>query len=133
MSPDTVMTQWLQDHSPSDITADDSCELFDPDESGNVIRCKHQDLNSDEISQHLRVGKRVSQLGIIWQDRLSMILQSDLSIKRLRLMDVLQQQREDTHAETALEQLDADFVLMTLEMEKFLPQLFEHCGGENKD
>ena len=48
--PYQTMTHWLIEASaPENFTISDECELADPKEMGSVIRCKHQDLFSDEI------------------------------------------------------------------------------------
>ncbi|MCY1185524.1 Recombination-associated protein RdgC [compost metagenome] len=94
------------------------------------MRCKRQDLTSEEIQLHLTAGKLVTQLSLAWSDKLSFILDDKLAIKRLRFEDLLQDQAEQDGGDEALGQLDASFALMMLTFSEFLPALFEALGGE---
>jgi len=94
------------------------------------VRCKRQDLTSDEIQQHMEAGKQVTQLSLAWQDKLSFVLDDKLIIKRLRFEELLQDQAEQDGGEDALAQQDASFLLMMMTFREFLPALFEAFGGE---
>ena len=94
------------------------------------MRCKRQDLTSDEIQQHLEVGKQVTQLSLGWQDKLSFVLDDKMGIKRLRFEELLQDQAEQDGGDDDLGQQDASFLLMMLTFKEFLPALFEALGGE---
>ena len=78
----------------------DECELRDTHEDGGVVRCKRQDLTSEEIQLHLTAGKLVTQLSLAWSDKLSFVLDDKLAVKRLRFEDLLQEQAERTAAKT---------------------------------
>ncbi|MCK5354175.1 MAG: recombination-associated protein RdgC, partial [Methyloprofundus sp.] len=95
--PVTTMTQWLtQNESPADVLIEDECELRAPEESGGIIRCKNQDLSAPEIKNHLDTGKQVIKLAMSWSDRLSFVVDENLSIKRLKFLDLIQDQVADT-------------------------------------
>lgn len=127
--PVAVMTQWLMtNQAPDDIAIEDECELRSPEEEGGIIRCKRHDLALPEIKNHLDTGKEVIKLAISWADRLSFIIDENLSVKRLRFLDLIQEQMADIEAE----QFDADFSIMSMELANFLPRLLELFGGENK-
>ncbi|TBU98080.1 recombination-associated protein RdgC [Stutzerimonas kirkiae] len=131
IAPSATLTQWVKtQEAASDFYVLDECELRDTHEDGGVVRCKRQDLTSDEIQQHLEAGKQVTQLSLAWQDKLSFILDDKLVIKRLRFENLLQEQAEQDGGEDALSQLDASFTLMMLTLIQFLPSLFEALGGE---
>ena len=131
--PVAVMTQWLMTHqAPDDITIEDECELRSPEEEGGIIRCKRHDLSLPEIKNHLDTGKEVIKLAISWADRLSFIIDENLSVKRLRFLDLIQEQMADIEAGNEAEQFDADFSIMSMELANFLPRLMELFGGENK-
>ena len=130
--PVSTMTQWLiQNDSPSDVLIEDECELRAPEESGGIIRCKRQDLAAPEIKNHLDIGKQVIKLAISWSDRLSFIVDENLTIKRLKFLDLIQDQVADTETGSAEEQFDVDFTIMSQELSTFLPRLLEIFGGEN--
>lgn len=130
--PATVMTGWLDhDRVPGDIVIEDECELRSPEEAGGIIRCKRQDLGQPEIKNHLKTGKKVSRLAVSWADRLSFIVDENLSIKRLRFLDLVQEQAAEIETDDEQQQFDADFTIMSLELAGFLPRLLELFGGEN--
>jgi len=131
IAPTATMTEWVKTQNAAQhFTVLDECELRDTQEDGGIVRCKRQDLASDEIQLHLTSGKQVTQLSLAWQDKLSFVLDDKMIIKRLRFEDLLQDQAEQDGGDEALGQLDASFTLMMLTFGEFLPQLFEALGGE---
>ncbi len=130
--PSTVMTQWLLDQQiPNDITIQDECELRSPEESGGIIRCKRHDLALPEIINHLNTGKEVIKLAVSWADRISFIVDENLAIKRLRFLDLIQDQVSDIDIADAEAQFDVDFSIMSAELANLIPRLLEIFGGEN--
>ena len=131
--PATTMTHWLlNNQAPDDITIEDECELRSPEEAGGIIRCKRQDLTLPEIKNHLDTGKEVIKLAVSWADRISFIIDENLSIKRLRFLDLIQDQAADIETGDEAAQFDVDFSIMSAELANFLPRLMELFGGENK-
>jgi recombination associated protein RdgC len=130
--PSAVMTGWLAGESiPGDVTIEDECELRLPEEEGSTVRCKRQALFSPEIQSHLDAGKEVVKLALTWDDRLSFVLDDRLSIKRLKFLDILQEQADEADAGDEAARFDAEFAVMTLELARFLPRLLELFGGED--
>ncbi|MBU2964465.1 recombination-associated protein RdgC [Amphritea sp. 2_MG-2023] len=131
-SPSAVMSNWLE--QPQDrytgLEPLDECELRDSAVETAVIRCKGQDLESDEIRHHLEAGKRVVKLALEWQESLNFILQDDLCIKRIKLSDQLKEKMDQDSPDEAFAQFDADFVQMSLELTRLIPALTEAFGGE---
>lgn len=128
--PSSTMTEWLLHQTAShDFEIDQECELYNPSEDGNVVRCKGQDLASDEIQGHLSAGKQVKKLGLLWKGALSCIIEDDLTIKRLKFQDMILEKAAEADAESAAEQFDQDFAVMTLELSRFFNALFGAFGG----
>lgn len=131
VAPTAVMTEWVKTQKAADdFYVLDECELRDTHEEGGIVRCKRQDLTSDEIQLHLSTGKQVTQLSLAWQDKLSFVLDDKMVVKRLRFEELLTNEAEENGGEEALGQLDASFTLMMLTFGEFLPALFEALGGE---
>ena len=131
IAPSATLTDWVKSQKAADdFHVLDECELRDTHEDGGVVRCKRQDLTSEEIQLHLSTGKLVTQLSLAWQDKLSFVLDDKLAIKRLRFEDLLQEQAEEDGGDDAISQLDASFTLMMMTFVEFLPKLFEALGGE---
>jgi recombination associated protein RdgC len=130
-SPQQLLTEWLLRHQCSaEFVLADNCEMEDVKRGLGKIKCSEHDLTASEISAHIKNGKQVVSLGLCWQEKIAFTLLTDLSIKRIRYLDILQTQRKDTQAETAEEQLDADFSLMALELTALLTSLL-HALGSN--
>jgi recombination associated protein RdgC len=131
IAPTAVMTDWVKTQKAADdFYVLDECELRDTHEDGGIVRCKRQDLTSDEIQLHLSTGKQVTQLSLAWQDKISFVLDDKLVVKRLRFEELLTDEAEENGGDDALGQQDASFTLMMLTFGEFLPALFEALGGE---
>ena len=130
-SVSATMTAWLTEgQAPGEFMLGDSCELREGSEDGSVVRCRGQDLTGDEMRAHLAAGKQVTQLGLIWQDRLAFVLDEALVVRRLQFLEVVRESLQDdaTHSPEAV--FDAEFALMTGELALLLPRLLELFGGE---
>jgi recombination associated protein RdgC len=131
--PSITMTGWLlNNRTPEDIVVEDECELRSPEEEGGIIRCKRHDLTVPEIKNHLDSGKIVIKLAVKWADRISFVIDEHLAIKRVRFLDLIQDQVADIEAADEAERFDVDFSIMSLELANFLPRLLELFGGENR-
>jgi recombination associated protein RdgC len=83
------------------------------------------------VRNHIRGGKQVVRLAVQWRERLSCVIQDDLSIKRLKFEDVVREAEADTEADDPVSRFDLDFTLLVLELAEFLPALVEALGGED--
>lgn len=118
-----LMTDWLATGQlPEDLAMGEDCELKDlADSQGATIRAKKQDLSVEEIKEHLRAGKQVTQLGLVYKERLSFVLDENLVVRRLKFLDVVMEGVE--HGEDASSEADAMLALMTLEVRELLNRL----------
>ncbi|MDE2083976.1 MAG: recombination-associated protein RdgC [Xanthomonadaceae bacterium] len=133
-SPRRQMTDWLiHGKLPTGLVLGDECELRDPAESGAVVRCRRQDLETDEVREHLKSGKQAFALGLTFEDRVSFTLGEDLAVRKLRFLDVVQDEREASGRDAEAGDLDATFALMTLELERLLQKLDEWFGLPRPD
>ena len=93
--------------------------------SSAIVRCRRQDLETDEVREHLKTGKQVFQLGLTFDDRISFVLGEDLVIRKLRFLDQVLDELKETDADSAAAELDSRMALMTLEVERLLAKLDE--------
>ena len=131
--PELTMTDWLNEGNiPAGFNIEDEAELRSALEHGGIIRCKQQDLTAEEIKAHLDADKLVTKLALNWQENVSFILGEDMGVKRVKFSDVLREENEDVDGDDFAARFDADFALMTGELEAFIPALVEALGGEDK-
>lgn len=132
--PQHAMTSWLSAGDiPAQFELGHECELRDPSDEGGVIRCKHQDLSSDEITSHLKLGMYVSKLGLCWKGGISFMLDDQLAIKRLGFDDLIQEKADQVDTQDAADQFDVDFSIMSLELSGLIAAITDALGGENQD
>ena len=127
--PRVLMTDWLATGKlPGGLVLGDECELRDPaTATGAIARCRRQDLDAEEVKEHLRNGKQVFQLGLVFDDRMSFVLGEDLVVRKLKFLDVVMDELGDSQQDAAAE-MDARFALLTLELERLLAKMEEWFG-----
>ena len=128
-SPRMLMTEWLSSgRLPSSLSLGDECELRDPvTATGAIVRCRRQDLEAEEVKEHLRNGKQVYLLGLALDDRISFVLGEDLVVRKLKFLDVVTDELGDSQADAEAE-MGASFALLTLELARLLAKLDEWFG-----
>jgi len=133
-SPAAIMTRWLIERRlPQEFDLGGECVLRDIDDVSGIVRCRNQDLLSPEIGTHIEAGKQVIRLSLVWKGGLSFVLDEDMSIKRLRFADLIEEQLADIGDDDEAARFDNDFAIMTLELARLIPLLLEQFGGVNED
>jgi recombination associated protein RdgC len=130
LSPVAAMTDWLAgENAPAGFTIDRELELRSSDESKATVRYANHALEGKEFLGHISAGKRVTRLGMTWNDRISFVLNEHLQIKRIDFLDIIKDESSKI-ADTEDEMFELDFTLMTGELAKLLTSLTEALGGE---
>lgn len=128
-SPAAAMTDWLlSGEAPAGFTIDHDLELRASDEGHATVRYVRHALEGGEIGDHIEAGKQATRLGMTWNDRISFVLGEQMEIKRLAFLDIIKEQTEQ--GESADEQFDLDFALMSGEVANLLADLVTALGGE---
>ena len=128
-SPCGLMTSWLLDgHCEGGFELGSDCELKGAGDVVPVVKVSKQDLTADEVVQHVRNGKTVTQLGLVWREQIAFVLAQDLTLKRIQYLDVLQEEAE-THGDDAAGMAFASQILMTEAVGTMLEELVFYLGG----
>ncbi|MBL0121904.1 MAG: recombination-associated protein RdgC [Betaproteobacteria bacterium] len=128
-SPGAAMTAWLaNDDVPPGFTIDQDTELQSPVEEKATVRFVRHALDAKEVQRHIAAGKQCTRLALTWAERVSFVLTDTLVLKRVAPVDVIRE-TEDGQAQNDDERFDADFTLMTGELQRMMADLVEALGG----
>lgn len=118
--PERVMTGWLDGSIgvPEGVLIGDECELQELVKNGAVVRCKRQDMESDEITTMLDAGKKVTRMRQAYDGKIAYTLCSDLTLRSIKLLAPALEELDATAAATDAERLDAEFALTNGLIEK---------------
>ncbi|MEI7844146.1 MAG: recombination-associated protein RdgC, partial [Gallionellaceae bacterium] len=130
LSPVAAMTDWLaSENAPAGFTIDRELELRSSDENKATVRYANHVLEGKEILGHISAGKRVTRLGLTWNDRISFVLNEHLQLKRIDFLEIIKEESSKV-ANDEDEMFELDFTLMTGELAKLLTSLTDALGGE---
>lgn len=130
-SPAAAMSIWLSTkEAPPGFSVDRECELKAPDESKAVVRYTRHALDTDEVSQHIAMGKVPTRLAMTWDDRVSFVLTEGMQLKKLAFLDTVFEDATGSPADVKDDNFDADVAISTGELSKLIPDLLEALGGE---
>jgi len=134
LSPQGAMTQWLTTGiAPGQFVLDSECELRGTGEEGATVRYLRHDLALKEISKHINEhissGKLATRVGLLWKDRLSLLLMEPFQVRRVKSL-AMEQGGDEGAGLSEADQFDADFALMSGELSSVLQDLVEALGGE---
>lgn len=127
-SPAAAMAHWLATkEAPNGFSVDRECELKATDESKAVVKYGRHALDTDEVAQHIAMGKMPTRLALTWGDRVSFVLTDGMLVKKIAFLEgVFEGQQNDKAADA----FDADVAIMTGELSKLIPALIEALGDE---
>lgn len=117
-----LLSEWLHSGElPEGLDLGTECELKDPSDTHAVARFKSHDLGAEEIRQHLARGMQVSQLGLIYEQRVGFVLDSSMHLRRIEFLDVIADKLDEQGDVATM--IDAEFFLMLGEFRKLLDRL----------
>ncbi|MDN0082455.1 recombination-associated protein RdgC [Crenobacter sp. SG2305] len=127
--PLNAMTDWLLAGEVGDgFKLDDEALIQAQGEKAGSVRVSQMDLGADEIRQLLNTGKRVHKLGLTWRDRIAFVLSDDLSISKLKWLDVLQEEASQAGDDPA-SFAEATFRIVVQELRDMIGALVPLLGG----
>nr|WP_314863128.1 recombination-associated protein RdgC [uncultured Undibacterium sp.] len=133
VSPQTAMTDWLSgNEAPKGFTIDQDTELRAHTEDKATVRYVRHSIDPDDVQRHIAAGKQCTKLAMTWDDKISFVLSENLAIKRIKPLDILNEDKDQRTADEN-ERFDADFLLMTSELAKMLDDIVYSLGGQLAD
>lgn len=120
VSPASLMTDWLiKNELPASLETGDECEIQDSSEDKAKIRFKSLEPLSEDVTRHLEQGMSVKNLALRWTDKLSFVLNDDLTLKKVKFDDTLKETAFNDSQGGSLSDMDANFSLMSLTVREF--------------
>jgi len=127
----TVLTKWVTDgHAEGGFEFGSSIVLETLDEAKSVIRAKNVNYLTDEMQRHIENGYLVTQIGLVFNDRIELTLTHDFAVKSIKFTDVVLDELEHETIESEEQLLDSRFTLLSLELRELYKSLF-HIFSEN--
>lgn len=121
-----LFAEWINNPAslPANFQLASDCLLFSPDDEKKRFTCKGYELPAEEILTLLSQGLAVSEISIIWNERIQLTLTHELTFKRLKCMDYLVDDFNETRQlEEEYEQQDAALTLLSGEFRSLMNDL----------
>lgn len=113
--------------APDGIRLGRECRMQDPADSKASVRWADMDLTDSNVRKHVRDGMKLTHLGIEFDGVMSAVLDERGSLSKLRLLGT--DAKEVSDEEDPLTRFDAEFVLLTGTLRRFLGVLGKALGG----
>lgn len=118
-----IMSEWVAANRPAqNFALGDECAMSE-DAEGSSVKFARQDLCADEVLAHFDVGMSVDSLGLQFNDRIGFVLDTDLTIRKIRLFDNVMDDLASADDDTAESELAPRFTLMALELRELFKAL----------
>ena len=128
-SPSSLMTYWLlQGEAQGRFELDSDVTLVGAGDVAPKVKISRKDLTATDVVQHAKNGMIVTELGLVWNERVAFILTQDFTLKRIRWLDVVQEEAEG-EADDAHSKAYATQLLMAAALSIMLGELVELLGG----
>jgi len=99
------------------------CVLVATDESKTKVKYVKHNLDIPEVKEHIAKGLLPESLALTWLNRVSFVLNADMTIKGVTLLDL-------PELEEGVDEFDANVCLITGELTGLVDDLIEELGGE---
>lgn len=128
-SPASLMTNWLlQGEAQGRFVLDSDVTLVGVGDVAPKVKISRKDLTAEDVVQHAKNGMKVTELGLVWNDRVAFILTQDLTLKRIQWLDVVQEEAEGS-CDDAESMAYATQLLMGAALSVILGELVDLLGG----
>ncbi len=121
-----VMTHWVT-HAKADggFELDTEIVLETLDDNKGVVRGRNIEHMDDQMQKHIDNGYLVTSLGLVFNERIDLVLGHDLGVKKIKFTDLVLDQMEETGMEDEFQIIDTKFTLFSLELRVLIESMFE--------
>ena len=114
---------------PANFRLGHECKMQEPTLGGAVINWKDIELGDSSIRKHVIDGMRVERLALEFDDIMSAVVDQNGAISRLKFVGDSAAAELETSDESMLARQDAEFVLLTGTISRFLDELKRILNG----
>lgn len=129
-APHTSFSNWLR-HSnliPDGFSLGDRGDLKGTKDEGAAVKFTGVDLVQEENLAYLETGMVATRINLAWQDSLELDVNDKLEIKRIKALDLLQENIDALDADDAVAELQARISLQGSVLREALDGLLEYFG-----
>lgn len=129
-APYTSFSNWLRDTKllPEGFTLGDRCELKGTKDEGSALKFISVDLGQEEYLAHLETGMVATRVNLAFHDHLELDVNDKLEIKRIKALDLLQENIDALDADDEVEELQARISLQGNSLRGIVDGLFNYFG-----
>ena len=106
---------------PDEFRIGRECRMRDPDSPGSSVNWLQMDLADPAVRKHVREGLNIDRLGIEFDASLSLTLDTNNVLRKLKLLGL--DSEDDVPEESGLAKQDADFALTVGAVRRFVTAL----------
>jgi len=114
---------------PDNFKLGSECKMQEPTLGGAVVNWKDIELADSSVRKHVIDGMRVERLGLEFDDIMSAVLDQNGGISKLKFVGGDAAAELETSDESMLARQDAEFVLLTGTITRFLDELKKTLNG----
>ena len=127
-SPASLMTEWLlQGHAEGGFELGYNVLLQGVGDVVPKVKISKKDLTHPEVIQHAKNGMKVVELELEWREQISFTLTQNFALKRIRFLDVLQEEAEQ--GDDAASLTFASQIIMVEALGEMINELANLLGG----
>lgn len=128
-SPSSLMTYWLlQGEAQGRFELGSDITLVGAGDVAPKVKISRKDLTDEDVVRHAKNGMTVTELGLVWNERVAFILTQDLTLKHIQWLDVVQEEASGS-CDDAESMAYATQLLMEAALSAILGELVELLGG----
>ncbi|MDA3920562.1 MAG: recombination-associated protein RdgC [Salinisphaera sp.] len=128
--PIEELSRWVEDPTtlPNGFECGDRCSFESSDEVKSTVRVTAMDLQREEVQAHLAAGMQAVKLNVAVDDAIEFDLDENLDLKRIRALDLIQDDLDSVDVDDAVAELTARMALQGEALRGVLDRLYTHFG-----